>query len=483
MIFRKNRAGQSGGGLFLRDGESSLADVTFSENEAGASGGGVHLDMGDHRLVDVSMIGNKAMSSGGGLALRNTTSTSLEKVKISNNQSFVGGGLWVGYVRGTNAIKLESVTISNNRATASGGGIFAGGKLQFNKNVAVWGNLADAGGGLATDGELICINNKPNTNSICGNTATTNPNCSGTSGSCPCDTAPCRTDTCGDAKPCPAGFTCIKSDGEKRCECASGQICGSACCAPGQKCNDRGVCVTPAPPCGAKGERCGQDTGRACCDGLTCAGMAGVDSTCLVPAGGPCQTNADCTFGTDCILGECLQRLPLPCRSSVRSGDNAGLKDAIEKGGIVTLGEGAWTLNVTATETFPRPGAEVSKATTIVACPNTRPRLNCTAFQDGEGNCLEVRATGSLGLEGIAIAGTAQSAPGSGVSLEQGGKLAMSASSVSGFAGYGIYSDGGTVTCSAGTGNTVCNNVDINCGDPGVGFVNFPGCGCCDGGS
>jgi len=484
VTFWKNRSLANGGGLFLQgSGKVTLRRVTLWDNHsASEDGGGAALWGGEHTLEDVTIRDNSAGSYGGGLSVVNAGAARLTKVTITGNTAGEQGG---GTSLEARVTSLRDVSVTGNRTSGKGGGIYVEGTLELDGDVAVWGNTAGIGGGLATSTTLTCVNGKPKSNAICGNAPT---NCAGTasSGDCACDAAPCRAGACGKDQPCPTGFTCEKRGGEKRCECASGVICGTACCAAGKVCQG-GACATPTPPCSEKGQRCGQDSGLSCCAGLTCSGQVGVEPVCLVEAGGACQTSADCTYGTTCTGGRCVQPPPpTPCTPTVRPGDDAGLKRALEAGGAVTLGAGSWTLTVRTgggggSRTLDRPGAVVTGAATLAACPGTRPAVRCTVSTGNDtGACIEVRDGGSLGLRGIALGGVAGSAPRNGIVLDYGSRLAMSASTVTGF-GIGINNgndDSQPIACSAASGNSVCGNADSNCqtlAQPDL----FPNCGCC----
>lgn len=100
---------------------------------------------------------------------------------------------------------------------------------------------------------------------------------------------------------CPEGQTCRKG----QCACDDGgSVCGGACCIPGQSC-EGGQCVG----CLALREPC-TETALPCCPGLTCTrGQGGPDDiACLSPAGGACETGADCESESDCVAGVCTAR-------------------------------------------------------------------------------------------------------------------------------------------------------------------------------
>lgn len=154
---RVQGAGNSGGGVRNR-GALTLARSIVTANATDGFGGGISSSDSASvlTLAESTVSNNTAGGGGGGLAIDATAT--LTNVTISGNRSLddFGGGLY--FFSDTRSI-LNNATITGNSATQRGGGIFA-------ESAAFIGNAPEIANSI-----------------LAGNTAPTEPDCSGSVGS------------------------------------------------------------------------------------------------------------------------------------------------------------------------------------------------------------------------------------------------------------------------------------------------------------
>ena len=149
---RSNDA-ESGGALFVRQGDATIRSTTLERNSAFAGGGiemavGGALDAARVRLID-----NEATGPGGGIRARLGGSVTFVNATIAGNTAQgVGGGLSADDSPGE--VVLDRSTVSGNSAGAAGGGVSVGDGQVTLTNVTVSGNQAggDGGGVIAMSG-------------------------------------------------------------------------------------------------------------------------------------------------------------------------------------------------------------------------------------------------------------------------------------------------------------------------------------------
>ncbi|MBX9582470.1 MAG: right-handed parallel beta-helix repeat-containing protein [Gemmataceae bacterium] len=144
-----------GGGLYSGgftgpgNGRLTLTDASVTGNRAGASGGGVYLFGGTLTVTRGSVSTNSAVGYGGGLAVT-AGSAALTDVAVADNVVAVdpfGAGAGGGAYTGTGgSLTLTGVTLSGNRAGTDGGGVANLGTLTA-VNTTVSGNTAAGNGG------------------------------------------------------------------------------------------------------------------------------------------------------------------------------------------------------------------------------------------------------------------------------------------------------------------------------------------------
>jgi len=139
-----NKAGNSGGAIWVGGGTVTLVKCTVSSNEAiGGNGGGVY---GNATLTDCTVTGNKALapltppiSFGIGGGIYGETHT-LNGCTLADNEARDGGG-----IRG-NSVALTNCTLFNNSSFNSGGGINAANAALTNCTVTLNTATNDGGG-------------------------------------------------------------------------------------------------------------------------------------------------------------------------------------------------------------------------------------------------------------------------------------------------------------------------------------------------
>jgi len=246
---------------------------------------------------------------------------------------------------------------------------------------------------------------------------------------------------CGANRPCADGFAC----NARRCVCASGVTCAGACCAVGETCRD-GACTPPEPDCLAFGAAC-KGAGVPCCDGLACgSGQGGADVSCRVPAGGPCDATAQCTYGASCVDGACTvapEPAPSPTPEPVCdlvAGPDAvanglALMDAIAaapSGATLALGGGVYDIvNGTGWS------IQVARDLALTACGTGLPRIRmvtATRSQRGfPGGLFSAEQTATLSLTGLALSWVRGSFTGYGFSVTGAARLILKDTAVERF--------------------------------------------------
>ncbi|MCO5186983.1 MAG: hypothetical protein M9918_02090 [Anaerolineae bacterium] len=163
-----NAGNNSGGGLFVNEGEATVNSSAITGNSAVDGGGLAVLLRGTLTLNESTISGNSASRNGGGLAAyKNFDASSIPITvtvngsTISGNSAQSGGGL-SSYARSLVSAAVVTVTINNstisgNSATSGGGGIYNASEVEFGdpsqatimlNNSTVTGNSAASGGGL-----------------------------------------------------------------------------------------------------------------------------------------------------------------------------------------------------------------------------------------------------------------------------------------------------------------------------------------------
>jgi predicted outer membrane repeat protein len=169
----------SGGGIFIKESNPTLTNVTISGNSSSEDGGGVFLFKGDPILTNVTISGNSVVGKGGGIFLFQSSPTltnvmitgnsssedgaagiyikfsdpTLTDVTISDNISFWDGGGMTLYHSNP---MLTNVTVSGNESGNYAGGIFLWGSNPTLTDVIITGNSSDDDGG-----GLYLINSSP----------------------------------------------------------------------------------------------------------------------------------------------------------------------------------------------------------------------------------------------------------------------------------------------------------------------------------
>jgi hypothetical protein len=138
-----NRA-QTGGGIFIREGDVFIANSNISRNQSESDGGGIRHDGGETLRIEDSIIGdNRAGRIGGGVAVRGALQ--VLRGTVTGNRALFGGGLASGNKR-LNVIGGE---ISDNDAgDGLGGGILVGDGGAGIQDVRIRGNKSGSGAGI-----------------------------------------------------------------------------------------------------------------------------------------------------------------------------------------------------------------------------------------------------------------------------------------------------------------------------------------------
>ncbi len=177
-----NTASSSGGAVYVATAASvSFDNSTIANNTAGNRGGGVYfyIPVGPVSFNDTTVSGNTAAAPGGGVEFFfSYGSASFTGSTVSGNTGLVGGGMF--FYLPVEPFTVENSTVSGNQTT---GGLPAGGIYLYSlytgtseiRHSTIAGNSAGIGGGV-----LLVNGSLPIRNSIVAdNTAVTDPDLSG----------------------------------------------------------------------------------------------------------------------------------------------------------------------------------------------------------------------------------------------------------------------------------------------------------------
>lgn len=138
---------QNGGGLYARQANVSLADITFSDNRA-EFGGGLYVVQGRLTVQHSRFSRNVARLGGGGARLYGSTAVLSHNTFSDNATGFHGGALYITAGQTT----LRGTQIENNTVTDAlqgwGGGLHLNGGRAILAGNDFSGNQAHTGGGL-----------------------------------------------------------------------------------------------------------------------------------------------------------------------------------------------------------------------------------------------------------------------------------------------------------------------------------------------
>lgn len=140
-----NRA-ETGGGIFIREGDVFIAASNISRNQSATDGGGIRHDGGESLRIEDSTIGdNRAGRIGGGVSVK--AALQVLRTKVSGNTALFGGGL----ASGSKRLNVIGGEISNNDAgDGLGGGILVGDGGASIADVPIRGNTSGSGAGIYT---------------------------------------------------------------------------------------------------------------------------------------------------------------------------------------------------------------------------------------------------------------------------------------------------------------------------------------------
>ncbi|MCP4696362.1 MAG: hypothetical protein GY862_05895 [Gammaproteobacteria bacterium] len=150
LTVTKGKGKNTGGGIYCRDVDLKLANVTVSHNEAmlGEGGGIKCVYSANLVLENVTVSDNKTSGnygSGGGMCVAWDSTATLTNVKILNNRAYwAGGGIQTGVA---SALTISNTIISGNMATGGpyndGGGVSCANTAINLMNVTIADNSAD----------------------------------------------------------------------------------------------------------------------------------------------------------------------------------------------------------------------------------------------------------------------------------------------------------------------------------------------------
>jgi hypothetical protein len=140
-----NRA-ETGGGIFIREGDVFIANSNISRNQSESDGGGIRHEGGESVRIEASTIGdNRAERTGGGVAVRGALQ--VLGSTVSGNRALFGGGLAGG---GKTLNVIDSQINDNDAGDGLGGGILVGDGGAALRDVRMRGNEAGSGAGIHT---------------------------------------------------------------------------------------------------------------------------------------------------------------------------------------------------------------------------------------------------------------------------------------------------------------------------------------------
>lgn len=169
----RNRAGQSGGGLYVEQTGTVVqqAGGSVADNQA-VDGAGVFVQNGRYHPISLAIANNNATNWGGGVIVGGTGGALLEMTDVYSNQADRGGGVFIDlggvellngtlysntaglggglYLLQPSAVfTLTSSQIDSNRAITAGGGLLVENGLAYLNSGLVQTNEASMGGGIA----------------------------------------------------------------------------------------------------------------------------------------------------------------------------------------------------------------------------------------------------------------------------------------------------------------------------------------------
>ncbi len=150
IFFSNNQADEFGGGMNVYYGAASLTNVVFSENQSTLAGG-MEIWESDVTLANVVFDSNRSVIAGG-LHNYGPNHTTLNNVRFNNNQADGSGGGMRD--EDYSVTDFNNVSFTNNRAGEDGGGLYSSYSIHRMTNVTFSGNQAGGyGGGLYNDSD------------------------------------------------------------------------------------------------------------------------------------------------------------------------------------------------------------------------------------------------------------------------------------------------------------------------------------------
>ncbi|MGI6783239.1 MAG: right-handed parallel beta-helix repeat-containing protein [Aminivibrio sp.] len=142
--FSGNTATSFGGGMHIKDGSPTLTNSTFSGNNA-YRGGGMYIEGASPELTNCTLSGNTATSGGGGMYIKDGSPTLTNCTFSVNTATSDGGGM---HIEGASPT-LTNCTFQENKTTgsSSGGGMFINKGSPTVTDCTFSKNSAKAGGG------------------------------------------------------------------------------------------------------------------------------------------------------------------------------------------------------------------------------------------------------------------------------------------------------------------------------------------------
>ncbi|MDR1739489.1 MAG: T9SS type A sorting domain-containing protein, partial [Bacteroidales bacterium] len=170
LRFNNNHAKNSGGGLYIANGNINLDSSRFNNNGVANNGGGLYISNGLGNLANSCFNGNSAKNAGGAVysndMLYSQNSSYAGNMAVANggavnagngfssikdsfveNTANIGGGLYIANDIGS----LDSSCFNNNSAENEGGAVYSSNKL-YSRNSNYIGNTAVAAGGAVNAG-------------------------------------------------------------------------------------------------------------------------------------------------------------------------------------------------------------------------------------------------------------------------------------------------------------------------------------------
>jgi parallel beta-helix repeat protein len=151
-----------GGGMYLKNSNSVIRDLSISNNSS-KSGGGIYISDSNPIIENVMIKGNSGVR-GGGVSCQGSSILTMTNINLENNSATSGGGINAS----GDLISIENAFINGNTASNEGGGITLLAPAIFN-DVVIKDNIAEQGGGIYTGGNQSLSMSDV---SIIGNTAT-----------------------------------------------------------------------------------------------------------------------------------------------------------------------------------------------------------------------------------------------------------------------------------------------------------------------